>query len=142
MKVKVKKLHQDAIIPQYATPGSACFDIHSITTNIIKPQESEIFFTGLAFEIPENHVMLVHSRSGHGFKNGIRLSNVTGVIDSDFRGEVKLKLHNDSLKIFLVEAGDRIAQAIILPYQQVQFEEVDALSETGRGLGGLGSTGA
>ena len=141
MNIKIKRLHKDAIIPQYATPGAACFDLHSITINIIKPQESEIFFTGLAFEIPENHVMLVHSRSGHGFKNGIRLSNVTGVIDSDFRGEVKLKLHNDSLKIFLVEAGDRIAQAIILPYQQVRFDEVDLLSETERGLGGMGSTG-
>ena len=142
MKVKIKKLHPDAVIPKYATEGSACFDLHSMESGRVYPGGYEYFGTCLSFEIPEDHVMLVYSRSGHGFKNSVRLSNATGVIDSDYRGEVKVKLHNDhGANVFSVEAGDRIAQAMIIPVQQVQFEEVNELSETARGSGGLGSTG-
>ena len=148
MKVKIKKLDEKAIIPAYATDGAACFDLHAINTEekraSIHPHAPIVFDTGLAFEIPENQVMLVLSRSGHGFKHDVRLSNVVGVIDSDYRGEVKVKLCKDSHNsdVLFVKEGDRIAQAIVLPYERVEFVVVDDLSDTKRGTGGFGSTGA
>lgn len=157
MDIKVKKLHPDAIIPKYATPGAACFDLHALAaqTTRLFPREKLTFRTGLGFEIPADHVMLVFSRSGHGFKNDIRLANCVGVIDSDYRGEVAVKLVSDDQKIggslfgevedktiLQFSPGDRIAQAMIIPVQQVSFLEVDELSETARGQGGFGSTGA
>lgn len=142
MLVRVKKLVAEAIIPQYATPGAACFDLHSLTEGVITPGAPLICDTGLAFEIPEGHVMLVYSRSGHGFKNDTRLSNCVGVIDADYRGEVKVKLAKDSLGgILNVNVGDRIAQAMVIPVDRVVFEETTELSSTDRGEGGFGSTG-
>lgn len=155
MKIKVKKLHQNAIVPKYATSGAACFDLHAlIETNeevtpndfiefaeFVGPDEPQQYRTGLSFEIPEGHVMLIYSRSGHGFKYGVRLSNCVGVIDSDYRGEVQVKLHADTLGC-VVENGDRIAQAMIVPIDRVEFEEVEGLSLTDRGTGGFGSTGS
>lgn len=145
MELKVKKLTLDAIIPTYATDGSGCFDIYSTTAGDVF--EDLTFDTGLSFEIPQGFVMLVFSRSGHGFKSGIRLANCVGVIDSDYRGELKVKLTNDSsnktsrLNWLTVNKGDRIAQALVIPYPQVQFIEVDELTSTERGVGGFGSTG-
>lgn len=142
MKVKVKKLHPEAEIPCYATLGSACFDIQCIDGGTIDPGASRIFNTGLAFEIPGDHVMLVYSRSGHGFKNNTRLANCTGVIDSDYRGEVKVKLTNDGNgSKFTVPAGARIAQAMIIPIPSVELVESDKLNETERSGNGFGSTG-
>ena len=129
-------------MPAYATTGSACFDISAIDDRVdIRPGGSAVLRTGLAFEIPLNHVMMVYSRSGHGFKNGIRLSNSVGVIDSDYRGELMVKLHNDGPATFSINCGDRIAQAMIVPVSQVTFETVDELGATERGTGGFGSTG-
>ena len=156
MQIKIKKLHKDIATPKYATDGSACFDIQCFVAPVevkgeILPVVTELnngdtitFSTGLQFEIPENHVMLVYSRSGHGFNNNVRLSNCVGVIDSDYRGELKVKLIGDFTNRaapLLVKSGDRIAQALILPVQQVMFEEVQELSTTDRGEGGFGSTG-
>lgn len=144
--VKVKKLNPNAIIPKYATPGSACFDIHSLTGGRVSAGHPLTCDTGLAFDIPVNHVMLVFSRSGHGFKNDVRLANCVGVIDSDYRGALGVKLTSDSIRPTLhgeltVNAGDRIAQAMVIPVDMVTFEEVDELSSTDRGAGGFGSTG-
>lgn len=141
MQIKTKRLTPEATLPTYATDGSGCFDIYASDAGDI--YESTVFSTGLSFEIPEGYVMLVFSRSGHGFKNDIRLANCVGVIDSDYRGELKVKLTNDSKYrlFFTVNKGDRIAQALIIPYEKVQFLEVDDLSETERGTGGFGSTG-
>lgn len=143
MLVNVKKLQPNAIIPKYATRGSACFDLHSVGEGVVDDirHPSWIFPTGLAFEVPEGYVMLVFSRSGHGFKNNVRLSNCVGVIDSDYRGEIKVSLAADSEGRLDVKYGDRIAQAMILPVQQVSFALVDELSDTDRGTGGFGSTG-
>lgn len=157
-QLKVKKLHPDAVIPKYATPGAACFDLHALVaqTTPLFPGGKLTFRTGLAFEIPAGHVMLVFSRSGHGFKNDIRLANCVGVIDSDYRGEVLVKLASDDSmnfslastkeineKTFLqINPGDRIAQAMVIPVQQFSFLEVNELSDTERGTGGFGSTGA
>jgi len=143
MNIKVKTLSALAQLPAYATAGAACFDITTVSDGVdIIPGNSAVLKTDLAFEIPPGHVMMVYSRSGHGFKNGIRLANGTGVIDSDYRGELMVRLHNDGDRVFSVNRGDRIAQAMIVPVAQVAFETVDELSATARGVGGFGSTGA
>lgn len=141
MQIKIKKLNENAITPAYATEGAACFDISASEYAHIKAGEQQVIGTGLSFEIPEGFVMMVYSRSGHGFKWGVRLGNGTGVIDSDYRGELKVCLRNDGAVGMFVEVGDRIAQAMIVPVPKVVFEEVEQLSETSRGSGGFGSTG-
>lgn len=146
MKIKVKQLHQDAILPRHATPGAACFDLHAIVDNdigadAVLPGCFYTFRTGLAFEVPAGHVMLVYSRSGHGFKHGVRLANGTGVIDSDYRGEVMVCMKNDGPEPLTVMHGDRIAQAMVIPVPAVELVEADDLTDTQRGAGGFGSTG-
>lgn len=151
MKVKIKKLHHDAIVPTYGTAGAACFDLHAIGDGMLPIDDCGLpvefygactFRTGLAFEVPSGHVLQVYSRSGHGFKHGVRLCNAVAVIDSDYRGELMIRLHNDGDEPFIVRKGDRIAQAMIVPVEQVQFELADELNDTERGSGGLGSTGS
>lgn len=149
MKLNVKKLSPQAVIPAYATAGAACFDLHAVLDDVqlqhgltVQPSTQEIIRTGLAFQVPAGHVMLIYSRSGHGFKNGVRLSNATGVIDSDYRGEVMVALHNDGRAKFKVQHGDRIAQAMIIPVPGVELVECVDLTLTARGAGGFGSTGA
>lgn len=140
--LKVMKSHKEAIVPKYATKGAACFDFHSLTEGTVGLGNlSRVFETGLKFQIPEGWVMLIFSRSGHGFNSDVRLSNCVGVIDSDYRGEVKIKLRADSSGVFTVLKGDRIAQGFMVPAQQWELEEVLELSETVRGEGGYGSTG-
>lgn len=136
MRVNVKRLDPAASLPVYATEGAACFDIAAMEGGTVPA----VFSTGLAFEVPEGHVMLVFSRSGHGFKNDVRLANCVGVIDSDYRGELKVKLAADGAPM-AVAPGDRIAQAMVLPVSQCEFVEVNELDETDRGQGGFGSTG-
>ena len=142
MSIKIKKLHPSAELPTFATPGAACFDIKTVAPGEVGAcGGTHSFPTGLAFEIPQGHVMLVFSRSGHGFKNSITLVNCVGVIDSDYRGELMVKLRNDSALRFSFEPGDRIAQAMIVQLPSVQFVAVEELSDTQRGAGGFGSTG-
>ena len=147
MELKIKKRDDSIITPTYGTAGAACFDIYSTEDRTIFEENSETFNTGLSFEIPDDYVMLVFSRSGHGFKQGIRLANCVGVIDADYRGELGIKLTNDNQldvgfkKDFVVRKGDRIAQAMLIPVQQVSFLVVDEISDTVRGAGGLGSSG-
>jgi dUTP pyrophosphatase len=138
MKTKFKKVHPLAVAPLYATPGAACFDLVAVDHGTQHKRDSLaiVYRTGLAFEIPAGHVMLVYS--------GIRLSNCVGVIDSDYRGEVMVALRDDGARgamIPIPKAGDRVAQAMIVPVDRVEFEEADELSETARGAGGFGSTG-
>ena len=141
MNVKVQLLHPIAVLPRYATDGAGCFDLETVNEGVVLPNQPLVVGTGLAFEIPRGYVMLVYSRSGHGFKSDVRLANCVGVIDSDYRGEVMVKLTLDGNKPYAVFAGDRIAQAMIVPVPNVSFEEVADLSTTSRGSGGLGSTG-
>lgn len=151
MKIKIKKLQPAVKLPVYGSDGAACFDLHAATIDgFSSPGPVEVTFsepvvigTGLAFEIPEGHVMLVFSRSGHGFNHATRLSNCVGVIDSDYRSEVKVSLTRDGARenILKVDIGDRIAQAMVLPVERVGFDVVEELSETARGAGGFGSTG-
>lgn len=149
MKLKFKKLHPEAQKPVYATAGAACFDLHAVIEQdqhgekprIITPGSSAHIRTGLAFEIPPGYVLAIYSRSGHGFKNGVRLVNAVGQIDADYRGEVQVGLHNDGRARFQVRHGDRIAQARLEPAPQIELEEVPDLRPTERGTGGFGSTG-
>ncbi len=139
--LKVKRLSKDAVLPAYATDGSACLDISTTSQGVLTAGRSKVFDTGLAFEVPDGYVLMVYSRSGHGFKHGVRLGNGSGVIDADFRGELKVCLHNDSTDNLKVYKGDRIAQAMLVPIPKIAVVEADELSDTERGAGGLGSTG-
>lgn len=144
MNVKIKKIHPDAKVPVYGSKGAACFDLYAARViNTADDIELTVTYgTGLQFEVPEGHVMMIYSRSGHGFKHGITLVNSTGVIDADYRGEVCVKLRKTRIDMHgMPDVGERIAQAMILPVEQVAFEEVDELSDTARGKGGFGSTG-
>ena len=152
MQLKVKKLDKAAILPVYATPGAACFDIHALAPwgspdwdNMEERRVHDFnpltLRTGLAFEIPEGHVMLVFSRSGHGFKNDIRLANCVGVIDSDYRGEIGVGLVNLGSEPYTVQPGDRIAQLMVVPVVRPVLVQAEELDETDRGAGGFGSTG-
>jgi dUTP pyrophosphatase len=140
--IKIKLLNENAKVPTYATVGAACFDIYAASSCTINALDRRDISTGLSFEIPEGKALMIYSRSGHGFKNGVRLVNSVGVIDSDYRGEVKVALRNDSCKAFSVQIGDRIAQGMIIDVERNEFEVVEELSETDRGAGGFGSTGA
>lgn len=150
--LKVKRLRPDVQLPAYGTDGAACFDIHvdsdswQVTTRAygveVLPDRPVVFNTGLAFEVPEGWALMIYSRSGHGFKNDTRLANCVGVIDSDYRGELMVKLTADSPNGIKVYPGDRIAQAMLVQVPRVRFIEVDDLSSTERGEGGFGSTGA
>lgn len=140
MKVKLRKLHPDAVIPTYATDGSGAFDLTATSREITS--SGVIYGTGLAFEVPKGHVLYIYSRSGHGFRNALRLANAVGIIDSDYRGEVNIKLAYDGDGYAdWPYIGDRIAQGIILKVPHIEFEEVEELSETQRGVNGFGSSG-
>ena len=138
MKVKIKKIRRSARIPTYATAGSACFDFYAVEDAIIAPSSTKVLPTGLAFELPSDHVMLLFLRSSLS-KRGY-LSNV-GVVDSDYRGEVFVSISNSSPGHYFITKGERLGQALVLPRPRIEFEEVDELSETERGGGGFGSTG-
>lgn len=139
--LKVKRLAKRAELPSYATLGSACFDIASLDTVQLLPGRAHIYSTGLAFEVPPGYVMQVYSRSGMGFSKDTRLANCVGIVDSDYRGEVKVKLRNDGKEVINVRAGDRIAQGMLVKIDQWAIEEAEELSSTERGEAGLGSTG-
>ncbi len=144
MNIKFIKMYASVKTPVYASAGAACFDIsaHLHTGSLINIVDSEVIDTGLKIEVPKGFVLLIFSRSGHGFNDNVRLANCVGVIDSDYRGEVKVKLTNDSKrKNFIVTHGDRIAQGMLVNVQQCSFEEVKTISDTERGTKGFGSTG-
>ena len=144
MKLNYTKLTDDAIEPTYATQGSAAMDLYVRKDHpaiYVGDGRPAIFGTGLAFQIPEGWVMKIYSRSGHGFKQGVRLANSVGIIDSDYRGEVLICLTADAGGGVLINPGDRIAQALLEPVYCPQLTEVDHLPATTRGAGGFGSTG-
>ena len=137
-------LHPAARLPQYSTPGSAALDLTCIAGVTCPARAAVTIRTGLAVAIPDGFVFLLFSRSGHGFKNGLRLANCVGVIDSDYRGEIQVRLMNDSNTPFSFEPGDRIAQGLLIEIPRVVpvLREATSLSQTERGAGGFGSTGA
>lgn len=143
MKVKIKKLNENAIIPTYGTEYSAGADLYALldSTVEIAPHETTFIHTGISVEIPEGYCGLVFARSSMGAKRGLAPANKVGVIDADYRGEIMVALHNHSEKIANVEPGERVAQLAIVPFLKAEFEEADELSDTVRGNGGFGSTG-
>ena len=139
LRVLFKKLSPGAKVPTYGTEGSAAFDLFPFHSSISANGKVITYSTGFAVEIPPGHAMFIYSRSGHGFKNQMRLSNCVGVIDSDYRGEVKVQMVLDT-DLFVPDITKAIAQAVIMPVPRVQFEVVDELSDTSRGANGFGST--
>jgi len=142
MKVRIKKLNQNAVIPSYAKDGDAGMDL--VATSIISNTSTQITYgIGLALEIPNGFVGLIFPRSSVR-KTRLMLSNCVGVVDSGYRGELQAtfnKINNDSISENDYKVGDRIAQIMIIPHPDIQFEEADELSDTERGEGGFGSTG-
>lgn len=139
--MKVKRLYEEALLPTKATEGSAAFDLYAYTEAPLEPCETFTYKTGIALEIPEGSVGLIFPRSGLSTKFGIRLSNCVGVIDSDYRGEIIVALHNDGDESYMINRGDRIAQLMIVDIPKIGIEEVTELSDTKRGIGGFGSSG-
>lgn len=129
--------------PQKQTKGSAGIDLFNNDNFQIEiaPQQSVVISTGFSVEIPENYVGIVAVRSSMGFKHNATLANSIGVIDSDYRGEIKVKIINHSDTPLKIDPGERVAQLIIIPYLNIDFEQVDTLSYTERGGNGFGSTG-
>ena len=142
LTVKYKKLSPDAIVPSYGTEFSAGADVYALCDEpvTVAPGETVLMHTGIAVAIPEGFVGLMHARSGLATKKGLAPANKVGVIDSDYRGEIMVSLHNHSSQPATVSKGDRIAQLVIAPYYTAIFEEGE-LDSTQRGEGGFGSTG-
>jgi dUTP pyrophosphatase len=142
VRVKIKKLHKDGVIPSYAKPGDAGMDLVAVSASWDDKNSIVTYDTGLSIEIPEGYVGLLFPRSSV-FKTPLQLTNCVGVIDSGYRGSIMFKyrcLEEDDDRYYKV--GDRVGQIIIMPYPQVTFQEVDELSTSERGEGGFGSTGA
>lgn len=143
MKIQVKKLRPDAILPTAGSQYAAGYDLYACLDApvVIPPDATAKIGTGLAIAVPEGWFGAVFARSGLATKQGLRPANCVGVCDSDYRGEYIVPLHNDSAAAQTVSPGDRIAQLVLLPYLAAEFEEAEALPETARGAGGFGSTG-
>jgi dUTP pyrophosphatase len=144
MKIKIKKLHESAVIPSYAKPGDAGMDLTA--TEIVFTPSYIVYKTGLAFEIPEGYVGLLFPRSSNS-KKQLLLTNSVGVLDSGYRGEIefRFKIVGNGVTpdgdIDIYNVGDKIGQIMIIPYPLIEFIESDTLSETERGDGGFGSSG-
>lgn len=143
MKINIKKLNEKATVPTYGSKFSAGADLYACTdsTIVIKAHTTEFVKTGIALEIPEGYVGLIYARSGLACKRHLAPANKVGVIDSDYRGEIMVALHNHSDKDAEIEPAERIAQLVITPYITAEFCEADELDNTERGSGGFGSTG-
>ena len=141
--IKVKKLNDLAKLPTAGSKYAAGYDLYAATdcTIQINPHSTVKVGTGLAMELPEGYFGAIFARSGLATKKGLRPANCVGVCDEDYRGEYIVALHNDTDEMMEIEPGERIAQLILLPYQTMEFEVVDELSDTERGDGGFGHTG-
>ena len=144
MKLVIQKLRPDAIVPKYMTDFAAGLDLSAALDEelILQPGERKLVPTGLAIALPPGHEGQVRPRSGLSLKKGITCLNTPGTIDEDYRGELKVLLVNLGQEPAAIVAGDRIAQLVVAPVARVEVEEVTALTETSRGGGGFGSTGA
>ncbi|MDR3310351.1 MAG: dUTP diphosphatase [Oscillospiraceae bacterium] len=144
MKIPFLRLHPDAVLPVPATPGSAGADLCArLDADVtVAPGETYVVTNGFAAAVPEGYAGLVFARSGLASKNGLAPANKVGVVDSDYRGEWRVPMHNHSGEPQTIRNGQRIAQVVIVPAFAPEFYETDSLDETERGSGGLGSTGS
>ena len=143
MQINIKLLNEFAKMPTRGSEQAAGWDLYAATASdfSISPHETLKVGTGIAIAIPEGYFGAIFARSGLATKQGIRPANAVGVIDSDYRGELIVALHNDTNQTQYLNAGDRIAQLVVVPYALAEFDEVDELDNTIRGDGGFGSTG-
>ena len=142
-RVRIKKLDENATIPTYGSEFAAGADLYACMGDsvTINPHETVLIHTGIAMEIPTGYAGLVYARSGIASKRGLAPANKVGVIDSDYRGEIMVALHNHSAQPQTIDNGERIAQLVIAPYITADFILSDELDDTDRGAGGFGSTG-
>ena len=142
VKLLIKKLHKNIILPEYKTEGSSGMDLMANVEQTVKilPGEKKIISTGIMVAIPKQYEIQIRPRSGLAAKNGISILNTPGTIDSDYRGEIKVILINLGKDIFEIKKNDRIAQMIVCPVIKAELKEVESLPETIRGGGGFGST--
>ncbi len=142
VKLLIKKLQKNIILPEYKTDGSSGMDLMANVEQTVKilPGEKKIISTGIMVAIPKQYEIQIRPRSGLAAKNGISVLNTPGTVDSDYRGEIKVILINLGKDIFEIKKNDRIAQMIVCPIIKVELEEVESLPETVRGKGGFGST--
>jgi dUTP pyrophosphatase len=141
--IAVKKLDERAVLPTYGSEFAAGADLYALTDGevVFAPGETKFIRTGLAMEIPVGYAGLIYARSGLACKRGLAPANKVGVVDSDYRGEVMVALHNHSAVEQKIACGERIAQLVVAPFLKADFTEAVALDETVRGEGGFGSTG-
>ena len=144
LNIKIKKLNEKAIIPTYGSEFSAGADLYALLDDAleIKPGETVLIHTGISLEITPGYGGFIFARSGLATKKGLAPANKVGVVDSDYRGEVMVALHNHSENSAVIENGERIAQMVFLPYAAAVFTESESLDDTERGTGGFGSTGS
>ena len=143
MKINIKRLNDNAMIPTRGSEYAAGYDLYACIENpiTIPSHCTEKIGTGLAIEVPKGYFGAIFARSGLATKQGLRPANCVGVCDSDYRGEYIIALHNDTDETKLIMPGERIAQLVVIPFLEVEFNEVDELNNTERGTGGFGSTG-
>lgn len=141
VKIKIKPLYDDTNIPTRGSKDAACMDLYAHEEVTVPPYTTVKIGTGFAIAPPKGYVSLIFARSGLATKEGLRPSNCVGVVDADFRNEVIVALYNDSEIERPIFKGERIAQLMVIPYPDIEFNIVDELDETERGLGGFGSTG-
>lgn len=140
VQVEVTKIYSDVVLPKYQTDGAAGMDVRAYSYWSIDTNETLVIKCGFKVAIPEGYEIQVRSRSGLAAK-GVVVANSPGTIDSDYRGEVGVILHNTSNERFYISHGDRIAQLLLAPVTQLRWKEVEELDETARGHGAMGSTG-
>ena len=143
MTVKFIKLNSNAIVPTYGTPYAAGADLYALPDGeiTVNPGETVLVHTGIAIQIPEGYGGFIFARSGIATKRGLAPANKVGVIDSDYRGEIMVSIHNHSAVSQTIASGERVAQLVIMPYAKACFCECESLDETERAAGGFGSTG-
>ena len=143
MKINIKKLDADAVLPTRGSSQAAGYDLYAKSSEdtVIPPHKTVMVGTGLAMEIPEGYFGAIFARSGLATKEGLRPANCVGVCDEDYRGEYVVALHNDTNSVKTITPNERIAQLVVMPYLPIEFEEVEELSDTDRGENGFGSTG-
>ena len=143
VKVQIKKLNENATVPTNGSEKAAGFDLYACLEDFVEISEGETvkIGVGIAMAIPDGYFGAIYARSGLATKSGLRPANCVGIVDSDYRGEIIVALHNDSGSRKTVYHGDRIAQLVVTPYLPIDLYEVDELDDTARGTGGFGSTG-
>jgi len=141
VKIKIKKIHPDAVIPSYEHKGDSGMDVFATHLVIIPPRERTLIKTGLIFEIPKGYEVQVRPKSGLALKEGITCLNTPGTIDSNYRGELGVILINHGSKSYVVNPGQKIAQLVVQKVEEAKFKVVEDVSKTSRGSGGFGSTG-